>query len=1484
MLKIYSDNLGKISDLIKEILGVKNASKISFKLLNDYFDSDMEENKLVKKISDVIKDNPKKILPAALLLMMAESFEYLVKYEDKYNAIKNMLMNTKSLNEVGGALKEDMWPFYPFFQEALTAFATLHNPEVFSGLEAEGLVFESSVRDIVFSDAEGYVIPISFESFFDTLTSFFDTANSIKEKLVLDDKISFHEISDLFIELNNSYQIYTYDFMDNYSGLKELADGYYNEVSEKLNAISTSSILPDINALVRYTNDKIKVLRFKIKDVKRLDDLEAVNEEVNDLKVYAVTRYNEFVEYFTKSGIDVPEQFNKLSELVIENPKSNENIDSLYTLIDEMIKGLEAKYERKKRAQLVRDLSIKIKNFDEFLIGLKTEIGDTTIITKRKMGNFTSKDSAELLLKRLKLQKNAYFKRVRVFDYLSMAIDLEDTGFKIYTRHEFERIGASIREMEKFLNSVLESMLPEKDSKEESDFENEGRVVDINGNNIKIALMNEDFSEISFNDENNGHTFNIHDYSAYHNLVDYAVDVRRQPVFQDYGDISEYPYFKPFKYQVDSVRTMLQRFEGRGVFGDQVGLGKTLEALMTADVMFRCATIKNAVVVTTKSTIRQWRSEAMTKFRHADGSPMFEIYPKHDSYSFVDLMNELVKDKEAKDSNALKLYLVSTEQIKSDETLEFIKSSGEYFGIKNAAYNPSPEVPTDKLVIDTKMKDINALKALDILKKRLPNELSREIKKSLDANEKYKKLTAYNVYGFFDYEYDEAKKAFVITNHQLYNPKKPTESSVNEEVKMLKKYTKKLNEIEERRQEILNTLDELKKKYSIADMRLVDLLIFDEVQDLLYDFNNKGNKEQLLQEFIANIQKKYCVLISATPIKNDLSDIFNLLYMVDKNRLGETKEKAEAKFYNAYCGGARSLSEMAAAKDASEKFKKLNGLINSMFTRKRLYDKDVTESIRRHSATIEEINKANEHNRDDYGGQAFMKLVGAIRRSPDMLNPENDPHAFLDKYVRPLFPKYDLPYEILFDAFKKLSEAVNDSAKICLNRLEYELRMRLDGFNVYDKFTENYRIVLKYESEGIKNEVYETAVKTCNLLCSYINRGLMKFYKSYQEYSTVFLSDYIDWRRPRKRGERINVSTDPGKLQIFKDLLVVKDGKNNQYDINSDNITALETGKVLFYEKSPALRGEIYRAVRDSKPEFGNNRRFYLNLFQDEEKEYELKDFIHLGYFPKGEKNKEMKAYMTEISNKNYDSLGYEDKRLLDTYTLNGTLKRNDTEEDTFKGVTFKWFTEYTSENENWNAVYFMDKTMLAGTDFNAANVLVIGQLDKANGGYMDPLELEQLIGRISRMGQTEECIVFTCLYNGNNEEENDKEFNNVYYDIMTDEDGFDLYGVCQTEVDFVMPVVMACGNRLFSLEYSYSKDKMDGFNEDTSDFKAIYKNEYIPYEIKRFPDLVRYAYTNKDNITVCYNGNEYNPLDALKEMIRLYSKVLRPENKKVKE
>ena len=185
---------------------------------------------------------------------------------------------------------------------------------------------------------------------------------------------------------------------------------------------------------------------------------------------------------------------------------------------------------------------------------------------------------------------------------------------------------------------------------------------------------------------------------------------------------------------------------------------------------------------------------------------------------------------------------------------------------------------------------------------------------------------------------------------------------------------------------------------------------------------------------------------------------------------------------------------------------------------------------------------------------------------------------------------------------------------------------------------------------------------------------------------------------------------------------------------------------------------------------------------------------------------------------------------------------------------------------------------MVAGTDFNAANLLIIGQLDKQNGEYMDPLELEQLIGRISRMGQTETCLVLTCLTNGS--ENIDHVFNKEYYNILTDEEGFDLYGVCQTEVDFVMPVIMAVSRKLFSKESSYLKIDNPNLENINKDFVAIYHDEYIEFNANRFPDIVRYVIDNNDNIDVYYNKTILKPLDALKEMIRLYSKVLRNDVK----
>ncbi len=1484
MIKQYKDNMDLIVEVIRKVLNLKPKDKLQFNKLNETFDADFsspsyKDDKLLNKFDTIAKKTPKYYYPMGLFLLFRDSFEYIIKYEDRYLEIKNQLEKTKDLYKLIQDLKEDMWPFYPFFQEALVFFSILDDSESFSSALDPDFVLDEMVRQNAFYDDDGDVVPYELPLFLIRMDDFFTYSNdTLKELADFKEKNpSFHQVCEIKNMLLQKFKIFELGFMSRYQTLYQFALMQFDKIDAILKETSVSIFDKELNATYKYIKNKYDSFEFKIKTINRLEDLNEINDEVNDLYNYSVERYNEYVDFVSVMYEELPESFNKMSLLVTSEEEGS--INYLYTLIDEQIAKIEVKYEERKRLSTIRDLSTKIKNFCEFLMGLKDEIGNKEDISKKKIGNFTCKSDAEFLYKRLLKQKENYLKHIKVFDYLTLTSGITDQGFKIYTRLDFQDIAKDIRDIEKFLIFVSESVLPENNKSLESDVENEGRQIELFGKNVKVQLMNEDYSEISFDDDIKSHTFNIHDYSAYHKLVDYAVDVRKQPVFQDYGDISEYPYFKPFKYQVESVRTMLGKFEGRGVFGDQVGLGKTLEALMTADVMFRCATIKNCVIVTTKSTIHQWRNECNTKFRHEDGTPMFEVYPKHDSYSFIELIQELKKDKAAKNQNALKVYLVSTEQIKSSSTLEYIKESSEYFQLKNSVYNPSPDVPNDIDVTDMDINKIMSIKYLDIIKKRLPKELSRKIKEMLALNEDYQKITAFNVYGFYTYEFDEKKKLFYSTNERLSSMKNDNGYILEKENELLQKYSKCLVKIEERKAKLIKLVEDMSKNDKLAEERLIDLLIFDEVQDLLIDFNKKGNKEEILQEFIANIQKKYCILISATPIRNDLSDIFNLLYMVDKNRLGENKEMAEAKFYNAYCGGARSLAEMAAQKNASMKFSKLNGLINSMFTRKRLYDKDVIESIRRHSATEDEIRKAMEYGRDDYGGQSFIKLVSAIRKAPEMEDMEEDEQDnFISKFIRPLFPKRNISNEILKDAFLNMASLVDQSVRICTKRLEYQVRMKLDLFNVYDKFIENYRIIIKSENENDLGDIYKKAVDTCDLLCSYINRGLLAFYRSYHKYSTVFMSDFIDWRRPRKMGEAIDLDNDSNKIDILTSLLTVNDDKFMKYNISKNNLLFIETAKTLIYERKPELRVKLYKNIRNNKNLFNQSRRVYMSLHMQEEENYTLSDFIHFGYFPQMKLKNEMKDYMKKISEKNEKDLTYEEKRLLDSYTLNGSLKKQDAQ-DTFRDLNYTWFTEFTSENENWNSLYFIDKTMVAGTDFNAANLLIIGQLDKANGEYMDPLELEQLIGRISRMGQTETCLVLTCLSNGDNNI--DHKFNREYYNILTDEEGFDLYGVCQTEVDFVMPVIMAVTQKLFSKEASYVKG--DNINlDDNLDFVAVYHDSYIEFKANRFPDIIRYALDNNDKIDVYYKGEVLKPIDAIKNMIRLYSKVLRNDVKNI--
>jgi SNF2 family DNA or RNA helicase len=72
--------------------------------------------------------------------------------------------------------------------------------------------------------------------------------------------------------------------------------------------------------------------------------------------------------------------------------------------------------------------------------------------------------------------------------------------------------------------------------------------------------------------------------------------------------------FMPFDYQTRAAQIMLRRFRGRGMFCDEVGLGKTIEAGLVIKEYLARNIVQRLMVVTPASLVEQWREELAVKF------------------------------------------------------------------------------------------------------------------------------------------------------------------------------------------------------------------------------------------------------------------------------------------------------------------------------------------------------------------------------------------------------------------------------------------------------------------------------------------------------------------------------------------------------------------------------------------------------------------------------------------------------------------------------------------------------------------------------------------------------------------------------------------------------------------------------------------------------------------------------------------------------
>lgn len=135
-----------------------------------------------------------------------------------------------------------------------------------------------------------------------------------------------------------------------------------------------------------------------------------------------------------------------------------------------------------------------------------------------------------------------------------------------------------------------------------------------------------------------------------------------------------------------------------------------------------------------------------------------------------------------------------------------------------------------------------------------------------------------------------------------------------------------------------------------------DMVIIDEAHKL-------KNHKTKNYEFVQNLKKKFCLLLTATPIQNRIEEIFHLVSLLKPGHLGNATDFAET------YGKARSL----------QTDEHLKALVNKVMIRNRRVDTGI-EWSKRHVETI--IIEFSKEERELYDAVQSLKSEEAILNSP----------------------------------------------------------------------------------------------------------------------------------------------------------------------------------------------------------------------------------------------------------------------------------------------------------------------------------------------------------------------------------------------------------------------------------------------------------------------------------------------------------------------
>ncbi len=100
-------------------------------------------------------------------------------------------------------------------------------------------------------------------------------------------------------------------------------------------------------------------------------------------------------------------------------------------------------------------------------------------------------------------------------------------------------------------------------------------------------------------------------------LYDLALEshaIRFKESFETLVCLASLSQVRSYWYQEETAKKVLKRFRGRALLSDEVGLGKTIEALIIFSEYIKRGMVKTALILTPTPLVSQWKEEMKSKF------------------------------------------------------------------------------------------------------------------------------------------------------------------------------------------------------------------------------------------------------------------------------------------------------------------------------------------------------------------------------------------------------------------------------------------------------------------------------------------------------------------------------------------------------------------------------------------------------------------------------------------------------------------------------------------------------------------------------------------------------------------------------------------------------------------------------------------------------------------------------------------------------